>query len=305
MRKRVKMLFAAALCAVTMAIVGCGGGNASQTTTNEAAQESYSTEQFLGEWKLAYIQSGGVTVAGNLGGLSEISGDDMSITLTINDDGTAKFAIGEESADMKWESASKDKITITSTGASESEDSVPESAEVTYNDGELLFKSSDEPAADAEEDTSVLGAIDTGVLGFTHDGTSAKVSIPSLDDSKPITSADDLVGDWKLSAVCIFGVYITGEPANLSAFYGESSSSLEFKDDGTCTYVGNDDDYTVSKDGAVIKEWRSGATVPVASLGDNEIVLNLSESMKEMLNSDASETPEAELASYIVYKRAE
>jgi len=300
MKKRVKMLFAAAICAATLSIVGCGG-NANHTTTSEAAQEEAAEAQaeaedpaakFLGDWKLAYIESQGMTIMGDLSGLQALSGADMSIGLTINDDGTASMTLGSESADMKWEQVSDDKFSLTVASESKEgeeakegeEELLPESIDVTCTGDELRFNltsSTDEQ----ESGEGIAEAMTTGAMVLTHDGTSDRVSVPSLADATPITSADALVGDWKLRGMGIFGLVMVGDTDNVDELFGEESGNVSFAEDGSCNFIGSDATYVVDENGAKVTDKQTNTEASISALGD-DIVIDLSDSLGAMFGSD-------------------
>lgn len=293
MRKRVKMMVAAAVCAVTMFVVGCGNADNKTVSDAPAAVEEAtpvdSKEKFVGEWKLAYIESDGVTVAGDLSGLKELAGEDISIVVKLANEGTGSMSVGPNNTEVTWELVDDDNIKIkllNDFGEEGNESKEPPVIDATYGDGELRLDMSNASADDSEGEEGLAEGVTEGVMVLTPDGTSDKIQAVTLDDATKITSKDALVGDWNLCGIGMFGLYMYGDTENVSKVMGDESNTVSFKSDDTCKFFDADGTYKVGNDGAVVSVQEMGDEgVPVLALGD-DIVVDMSTFFGALFGSD-------------------
>lgn len=284
MKRRMTWTLAAMLtCAITLG--GCGGGSTPQEPTaqedaivaeqdaanpDEQTEQANPAEKFVGSWKFAYLQEDGVTVIGNPEFLEETFGQTIDISVTFEEAGTGTITLGNETHDITWEvdDAGDSVLVLT-----DDENTVPSTFK--YEDGELHTPTNDT----------------TGVMTLTPDGKSEKVKAVSLADAVDITSADELVGEWKLTGQLVGGLFITGETDKLLEYTNEGFASASFKDDGTCTLLGYDVTYSVGENGATIDT--KGGSIPVKTM-EGDLIIDLAP-----ISDDASGTE-----AYLRYSRA-
>ena len=118
-------LIAALCCAFILcfALVGCGGVDKSK---------------YMGDWKLAYgsdadLDADSIELMDSLG---------ISVTLTLNEDGTGSLDVFGKKMDAKWEATSNEEGTITLDG-SEATMKLAEEGELTIvdsSDASMTFK---------------------------------------------------------------------------------------------------------------------------------------------------------------------
>jgi hypothetical protein len=97
-----------------------------------------------------------------------------------------------------------------------------------------------------------------------------------------MASADELVGEWKLTGQLVGGLFITGETDKLLEYTNEGFASASFKDDGTCTLLGYDVTYSVGENGATIDT--KGGSIPVKTM-EGDLIIDLAP-----ISDDASGT---------------
>ncbi len=267
MRKYVAMLCAAMLFVCCLALGACSnGGSASASASGSASAASASASSasaqasFAGDWKLAAVETQGITMAGDL---EAVLGDGNNLGLVIKEDGTGTMTFGGETANFKWEQKDASTITITPEATSSSASSgstTQKTADVTMKDGALFMA--------LEEDSFTGDAI------FTKDGTYDDAKLIKTADAKAITSADSLVGTWTLCGMNMMGISMYGDAKALSAMAGDTDTTLVFDKDGKVTMMGSDAQYTVGADGAAITE--GSTSIPVKALGD-DIMIDMSD----------------------------
>lgn len=257
-KKLLALLCATALSACCLTLAACSGSNGESGTD---------TSKFVGDWQMAALQTEGVTIAGNW---STVLGEEMSLTMTVNEDGTGTMAYNDESVDFKWTAAeSGNGITVSPTDAEQvasglssilsgsdgSDSATAESLDLTYDDANQAVVLS------AETDDAQASVY------LTADGKLASMPAISAEGSEAIASADQLVGDWKLIGVNMMGITMYGDAESLAAMIGDTDMSMSLAEDGTGAMVGSDVTWTVGDDGATITA--AGMNVPVTAQGDS------------------------------------
>ncbi len=270
MRKYVAIVCAAMLFVCCLALGACSGGASSSAASGSASAASASASSasaqasFAGDWKLAAVETQGITMAGDL---EAVLGQGNNLSLSIKEDGTGTMTFGGETADFKWEQKDASTITVkpeaqadSSASSASSESTTQKTADVTMKDGALFMA--------LEEDSFSGNAI------FTKDGTYADAKIIKTDEAKPITSADSLVGTWTLCGMNMMGISMYGDAKALSAMAGDTDTTMVFDKDGKVTMMGSEAQYTVGADGASITE--GSTSIPVKALGD-DIIIDMSD----------------------------
>lgn len=266
MKRRQTLVWAVLLGVSMIGLPACGGGNKAEEGAAAPVEEEVKvdpTEKFLGTWKLAAMQSQGLTIVGDFSMMFE---EDTTMVLTLSEDGVGSMAFCDDEASLSWELVDDETIALTveqdqSEDQSEDEDSdgvegiVGDSStiNVSYQDDGLMMSMTDE---DFE-----------GNILFTQDGTAAAYPVLAIEDGQPITSADDMVGEWKLTGMNYFGASMYGSADDLASLVGDAAdTTLTISDDGTAVMMGSDVTWTVGDDGAAID--LGGLEVPVVSLND-------------------------------------
>lgn len=273
MRKRVKMMVAAAICAVTMFVVGCG--NADDKTVPDAVEATTPAnpmERYVGEWKLAYIESGGLTFAGDMSGFAQLSGEDVSVTVRLADEGTGTMALGADSSELTWEVVDDDNIKITLSHDLNGEDDESAVLDATYADGELRLDMSGDGTDAAEGEEGVAQDVSEGIMVLTLDGKSDKAQTCNFDEATKIVSKDTLVGDWSLRGIGMLGLYVYGDAEGVGKILGDESAAISFGSDDTCKFFDGEGTYEVGEDGAVVSVEEMGEDIPVLAYGDDIVV---------------------------------
>lgn len=199
------------------------------------------------------METEGVTMCGDLSMVLE----DNNIVVTLNADGTANMAMGDESYDFTWKTTGD-----TTAEATVNDNTVP----LSYEDGAVFMT--------MESDDF------SGTIILTEDGTYTKLATVTADGAKAITSEDALVGTWKLCAMNMLGVSMYGEPEALAAAGGSTDTSITFEKGGKVTLMGEEATWTVDANGASIDD--AGTAVPVQMLDNGNLVMDLSDMLGGM-----------------------
>ena len=151
-----------------------------------------------------------------------------------------------------------------------------DAAESSEDDADELLGDSSEPVEFTIEDDVLKGTIEsdgqTVTMLFTKDGNLPGALSIDTEKATPITSEADLVGDWKLTGMSMMGMMVYGDADTLSSISGDADTSITFEEGGKCTMSGEELEYSVSEDGAIISE--SGIDIPVSKL-DDAIILDM------------------------------
>ena len=195
------------------------------------------------------------------GDFTSVLGDKTGAALSLKADGTGTMSMQGETTDVKWESSDGKTLSITST---ESKD---ETAITGALDGDVLrLDLSDEKF--------------TGKMIFTADGAYDEAVVIDTASAKPITSADALVGDWKLVGFVMSGLTMYGTADQLASVMGtEIVPTASFTADGKVNLMGSESTYTVDSNGAAVAFGSS--TLPVKAI-DDKIVVDWGESASGM-----------------------
>ena len=104
MKRTTKIAIAiAAVFALCLGLVGCGGGDGADYTKN-----------FTGDWKLSGMTENGEAMSGDDIAFMESFG--MTVTLTLNEDGTGSLVMFDEAMDVSWEPKSATELDVTIDG---------------------------------------------------------------------------------------------------------------------------------------------------------------------------------------------
>ena len=280
--KRLSTRFVAliAILCLAMACFGlaaCGGGSsssaasassaassgasssaaASSSASASASSAATTTDKFVGTWKVAALQSQGVTMGGNLG---EVTGVDEDTDLVINADGTGSMTFSGDKVDIAW-TENKEGISIKPSNAENAE--LAGEITATYEDGALFVTM----AMDGQE----------GMLIYTQDGTYAGVKQISMEGAKAITSESELLGTWKLAGLNMMGVSMYGDSESLSAAMSSMDPYLKFDKDGIATWSGMSCTWKVDASGSTLTyEGLNGQATSPILMSDDGIVIDAS-----------------------------
>ena len=103
--KKIWAVVLACVCALALSVVlvGCGGGN------NEDAAKN-----FIGSWKMVSAESGGEVL--DSASLELMESMNMSVSLELNEDGTGKLDLYGEESEVKWSAKDAQTASITVDG---------------------------------------------------------------------------------------------------------------------------------------------------------------------------------------------
>ena len=232
--------------------------SASASASQQASAPAGSADKFVGDWKLAGVETQGVSICGDVSNVLGFEG-----ALSIAKDGTGSLDVDKEKVTFNWEQAGDDAITLNSlTG--DSNNMLQDNFTVSYKDEAISFTMK----ADGME----------GSMIFTKDGTVKWMREISMDNAEGISSSDVLNGTtWNLTGVAMQGVSMYGDAEAIGSFMPSSmaSTSVKFKKDGTVNLMGEDATWKITNKGnAVITA--GSEKVTVKKLGD-DIVIDLSD----------------------------
>lgn len=197
---------------------------------------------------MAALQSQGVTMAGDL---SPVLGENK-VTLTLNADGSASMAMGEDTYDGTWEPAGDAAAKATFNG---------NVAPLAYNDDAVFMTMEDDSFS--------------GVMILTKDGTYPKLATITAEGAKAITSEDALIGNWSLCGMNMMGVSMYGDSAALAEVSGDSDTTLNIEEGGSATLTGEAATWAIDANGASITI--DGTTIPLQMNDDGNIVMDMTE----------------------------
>ena len=268
MKKYLALLCASMLCVCCLALAACGGsasssaasasasGSAASASTAASASSAAASSSaaatdpqqlFAGEWKLAGLQSQGVTMVGDLGAIL----GNGEVRFVLNADGSASVTMGEDTADATWKTTGDTTAEITV-----NDNAVP----LSYEDGAILVT--------MENDGF------NGTMILTKDGTYAKLTTIDAEGATAITSESALIGNWNLCGVNMMGVSMYGSAEDLAAVSGDSDMTLVIEQGGSAKIMGGDATWSVGSDGASISI--DGVTIPVQALDNGNLIVDAS-----------------------------
>lgn len=271
MKKRLSIFCLAVLCACALTLSACGNNAKDQdaTATTEVAVEAkpldVAAKKYLGEWKLACVQTEGITIAGDF---SMMLPEGQSITIEVNKDGTASMVFIEDKCDFAWELNDDDSVTISVLGDNE-----------TAQNAIAVMGGKDTSTLVLQDDAMVM-TVDSddlsAVFTFTKDGTLAGFEALSGAEANNITSADELVGEWMLSGMSISGMTVYGSTDDLAELSGASAdTSMIISEDGSGMVMGSDITWKVDENGATFT-YGEDTTLAVKSL-NGDLILDMTE----------------------------
>ncbi|MBE6471512.1 MAG: hypothetical protein E7000_07405 [Coriobacteriaceae bacterium] len=267
--------FVAALC---LALAGCGGsgssaasssggsesGSASESST--APEPADPSEKFIGDWKIAAVNTQGMLVVGDFSANFESAAD---MKLSVKEDGTGSLSLNDESRSFTWKLANDDAISL------EVED-VDDPLTVNYADEALTLEMNTDDMA--------------GTMYFTKDGAYAGGKALALADATDITSPDAVTGTWTMCGAGLSGMTMYGDAEALSALGIGDSTTLVLNEDGSAEAFGTQTTWTAGADGATVNMsfYGSEGAIPMKMIDDYLII-------------DASEAMNAEM--FFLYKK--
>ena len=270
MKKRTLFMILASLCMVMamIAFTGCGGDSSGEAGSEEAAVEKSTTEaadpmeKFVGSWSLAAAESQGVIMSGDFSELIGMEDDGM---MKLEADGTGSMSLGDDPVKFTWALKDGDENTI-DLKAEDDTEMTDENFSLRYEDEALLLEMKD----DEQEGTAI----------FTHDGKYPGAIEINMDEATDITSEDELIGKWKMSAMKMMGISIYGSEEALENISGGTDMSIDFQKGGVAVMDEEKGSWEVGKDGATMTpdDITGTHTYPIKKLGD-DIVIDMSEVM--------------------------
>jgi len=274
MKKYLAMLCAAMLCVCCLALAACGGGASSSAAASSAASSSSAaasssaasssaaaTATLPGTWKIAAIESQGAVIAGNFDAF--LSENASATQLVLKEDGTGEFSLGENTAQVKWESADNKAVKLTVEGAEGTTE-----VNATLEGDALKLDMTDSSSGELN-----------GNLVLSKDGTYAGAKIIDMANAKDVTSEKDLIGTWNLCGLNMMGMSAYGDMAALQQISGNAEAAdmtVVFEEGGKVILTGQEATYTVGPDGTTIDI--AGIVVPVKMNG-NELYVDLTETL--------------------------
>lgn len=271
-----------AICLMAgVVFTGCGDKEETTETTSssstvQSSSESKSSssskseskpkekESVVGTWKLAAMESEGVTMGGNL---SQILESEENPSLVINEDGTGTMTMNSDTFSFTWNENGDEGIALNAEGAIN--DETGNQTSLKLEDGAVFMK-----FVQDEKEAYMI---------FTEDGTYDKAKVITMEGAEAITSQDDLLGRWTMSGMNMMGVSAYGDAEALSNMNGGLETFVDFKEDGTVEMNGQQGTWQVSGDGATMtSEDITGVhTYPIKKTADG-IVMDSSESFGGM-----------------------
>ena len=255
--KLIALMCWASLCTGSLTLVACGGSSSSSSAETQATQEQVATPEPatpepktpaaaaspVGSWTVAAIIQSGVTITGDLSSMLKDSGKGV---ITLNEDGTGSLSLWEEES-FTW--SSTDNKTITISGADDAGD-------LTFEDGTLFLTAK----KDGEEATVV----------FTSDGTWDQAKAISMDDTKPATSPEQILGKWTLCGMNMAGLSMYGDSESMGQTTNGEETFVTFNADGSVEMAATTGSWTQTADGITLTstDITGEHTVPVMLLGD-------------------------------------
>ncbi|MDO4806522.1 MAG: hypothetical protein Q4A07_04660 [Coriobacteriales bacterium] len=228
-------LACAALCALTLALVGCAGtrvqGDKAGATANGAAGEHAQEleKALVKHWNLSRTEQDGLTIWNE---------DDVMLSLFLKEDGSATISQANGGAVFgRWEAFDYDDITFYKEEYGSSRSGGKRHTTKVYTAYPATYK------PDTNELLLDAGAWDTeGTLCFS-DGIkfmSERVSVPSSNDITDIKDASTLVGDWELFWVMDGDTVAEGQANKLATWKGYRNGTLTLAEGGKGTFLGNE-----------------------------------------------------------------
>ena len=312
------------VCAATLSVVlaACGGGAAEQApaadeasaatteqaadtpaaddataaepTKSEAKEEPAAkpadpSEKFTGDWEIAAMEMGGLTIAGDLSSFADE--DTMNATLSLDEDGNGSMTLGSDAqGNVTWKLVSDDSIELIAVPqseddeADEDEDEEPKSFTATYADDALVLDMSgiyDEDDPDDADDVAVVGT--NPKLYFSRDGKLAAYPAVDVSAATRVTDEKSVMGDWKFAALCYEKAIVYGDASALSSMFGVEdnemfSTDITFNDDGSATFGKMPATWSKDDDGLSFAEEDGGEasiafTADIYTLDENTLVL--------------------------------
>ena len=257
MKKYLALLCAALLCAGCLAFAACSGGTSGSAASSNgsAAASSAASSQaadpaasFVGDWKIVGATTQGITVAGDF---SQFLGDEANMTINLKEGGTGSAVVNEETQEITWKVENDTTVSMTANG---------ETLTGVLEDGIMKIEMQDSEF--------------TGEMLLSKDGSTPVVKEISAEGAQSITSEDALVGDWKLSGMNIAGMTAYGDADQLSQLAGGTDTTMTIEKGGSGTLMGEQVEWSVSADGAVVS--MSGMDIPVKSF-DGGLMIDLSD----------------------------
>lgn len=270
----------AAICALSLALVACGGGAASSTSgeatsvasadsaasttsatsadsTTSAADVTKATT-IVGDWKMAAADMNGILVTGDLAQFGTLMGDEesaamMQMALSFKEDGTGTIAAGSQELNATWKESGSSYVVTIETVNGDKQDTT-----ATLADGTLR-----------------LEVADMGTLIFTADGSYPGAVSYDVASAKPITSESEIIGTWKLVGVQMAGVTMSGDSEAMTEMFGYDAGEVVFEAGGKASLFGDEVPYIIDANGARVGDETLDLEVPF-TLGGGNLFIDMS-----------------------------
>lgn len=253
----------AASASAASSSASAASASASAASASASAASADPAAKFVGDWKLAGMKMGGVSIVGEI---SSFMGYDVQAAPSVKSDGTGVFAWMGETVPFTW----------TATG-----DNTFEAALQTSSDG-----SGDDPISNLIKATgkTMKFQLDNGALSlavvnsdvpggllFSKDGSMPGAPDYDLAKATPVKQESDLVGTWKVVGAILGNTVAYGSTEDITnTVVSGQDMTMSFEPGGKCALGGTASTYTVNSDGASIQD--SGITLVLKKLGDKLIV---------------------------------
>lgn len=235
------------------------------SSSAEKAGKKKESESVVGTWKLAAIESQGVTMAGDFSEIMDLGED---VNLVVNEDGTGNMTIENETVTFSWSDSGDAGIELNADGAISEE--TGNATTLSLKDGAVFMKFVTEDSQEA-------------YLIYTKDGNYDKAKLITMDGATDITSADELIGKWNLIGMNMMGISAYGDAENLKEISGGEDMYMEFREDGTVDMSGTTGSWTVGEGGATLTSSDiSGEHTVAIKKTEDGIIMDYSESMGGM-----------------------
>ncbi len=269
-------------------------------------KKAQASDKFCGTWLMASMKSEGLTVVTDF---SDFNDGANEAGIVIKDDGTASMTFDDSTLQLTWEMVDDDTIALTevvSSGYDDDDDDddfdIDDDDDDRDDDDDDDFDiddnddDDDDPndVTDAEDvlanggllegetievdyrDGALVIVIDTtdftGEITYTQDGTIEE--LPRLENVKTeqFARADELVGEWKLAAMCSDEVTMYGDSDVLAQTSGLDATLL-LEEGGSATFMGSSFSWSLGDTGASLSV--NGSSIPLLKTADGRMIMDM------------------------------
>ena len=283
MSKRLLALICSGLLALCcLGATGCASSKGSQDSTeaadaseeqaDEASQEAeaeaeaeaepQTPQEYVGNWQTAGYSADDITVTGDL---SAALGPDWEMTLNLEQGGTGTFTYLGEDFPIDW-GVVGDTLGIATSASVAGADMLLGYRDSSYQGSEYI-------AIDFKRDDNML-MLDLGEseqVILTKTGAIDKMPAVDPADLAPITSADDVLGAWRIRAISLEGTTFYGSGSHLFQAIGmeaedDEVTTLSLGEDGTAVFLGSELEWKAEDDELVLSDGEM--ELPITSVGE-------------------------------------